>query len=170
MFRKPDNIITGTLQGFKDGAIEVATGLAGIFTKPYKGAKEGGVVGFFKGVGHGLLGAVTSPVAAALKLGTSVVQGIEGTVTFIGKGGISQRGRIRFPRYITPTNVLIAYDVSLSEAKLIINLLYSEKYVSENILLFEVLKKEEGKKEPMVIITERRFLLLNHNKKILRNA
>lgn len=163
-------MITGTLQGFKGGAIEMAKGLSGIFTKPYLGAKEGGVAGLFKGIGQGLLGAVTSPVTAVLKVGTSVVQGIEGTVTTIGKGGISHQGRIRFPRYITPRNVLVAYDESLSEAKLIINMLFSDRYAAEDILLFEVLRKKGEKKEPMVIVTEKRFLVLSYEKKLVHKA
>ena len=169
-FRKPDNILTGAIQGFKGGAIEIATGFAGIFTKPYEGAKSSGVSGFFKGVGQGLLGAVTAPVTAVLKIGTSLVQGIEGTVVMIGKGGVSHQGRIRFPRYITPINVLVRYDESLSEAKLIMFHLYGEKYASENILLFEVLKNEKRKKEPMVIITEKRALLLNYKKEVRKAA
>ena len=57
MFRKPDNVISGTLEGLKGGALELAHGITGLFTKPFKGAQEEGVVGFFKGVGKGLLGA-----------------------------------------------------------------------------------------------------------------
>ena len=170
MFRKPDNAITGTLEGIKGGALEVVEGLTGIFTKPYKGAQEEGVSGFFKGVGKGLFGAITSPVTATLKIGTSVVQGIESTVNKIGKGGTSQKGRIRFPRYITPTNVLVAYDESLSEAKLILHFLFPEKYEAENILLFEVLKNKEGKNEPMIIITENRFLLMTYSMKLTKEV
>jgi len=170
MFHKPDNVITGTAQGFKSGAIEIARGFSGIFTKPYQGAKEDGVAGLFKGMGKGLLGAVTSPVTAALKIGTSLIQGIEGTVVTIGKGGTSHRGRIRFPRYITPRNVLVMYDESLSEAKLIINILFHEKYAAEDILLFEVLKTKSGQKEPMIIITEKRLLVLSHEKRVLNKT
>eukprot|EP00826_Nyctotherus_ovalis_P051868 TRINITY_DN650_c0_g1_i1.p1 TRINITY_DN650_c0_g1~~TRINITY_DN650_c0_g1_i1.p1 ORF type:complete len:240 (+),score=65.50 TRINITY_DN650_c0_g1_i1:333-1052(+) len=166
MFRKPDNVVTGTWQGLKGGALEVAAGISGIFTKPFHGAQQEGVAGFFKGIGKGLLGAVTSPVTAVLKIGTSVFQGIEGTVVTLGKGGVSQQGRIRFPRYITPTNVLVAYDESLSEAKLLLYILFADKYATENILLFEVLKGKDKNKEPMIIITENRFLLMSHKKKL----
>ena len=164
MFRKPDNIFLGTLEGIKGGVMDLATGLAGIFTKPYKGAKKEGAKGFFKGIGRGLLGAITSPITAILRIGTSVIQGLEGTVNLIGKGGLSQQGRVRFPRYITSTNVIISYDPGLSEARLLLNKLNDQKYAAENILLFEVLPNNKGKEGKMVIITEKRILLINHGK------
>ncbi len=170
MFRKPDNILTGTWAGIKGGALELASGISGIFTKPYEGVQKEGVAGLFKGIGKGLLGAVTSPVTAALKIGTSITQGIEGTVIKIGKGGISQQGRIRFPRYITPENIVVAYDDSLSEARLILNSINEKKYSGENILLFEVLPQKIAGKEPMVIITEKRLLVLARDKTVMMKA
>lgn len=38
-------------------------GITGIVTQPIRGAKQGGVGGFFKGVGKGLGGAILKPGA-----------------------------------------------------------------------------------------------------------
>ena len=43
-----------------------ASGVSGIFTAPVSGAKKGGVGGFFKGVGKGLVGAVVALCAGPL--------------------------------------------------------------------------------------------------------
>ncbi len=51
-------------------------GLSGIVMDPIKGAKDGGVEGFFKGVGTGLIGAVTKPTSGAVHLAASTLQGI----------------------------------------------------------------------------------------------
>ncbi len=170
-FRKPDNALTGALQGVKGGAMEVASGFAGIFTKPFKGAQNEGAKGFFKGLGQGLIGAITSPVTAALKLGTSVTQGIEGTVTKIGKGSIPQLGRIRFPRYITPASVMVTYDEELSEAKQLLDTLEGQKYAGENILLFALVHQKKNGKEPrFVVITEKRLLVLDGAKRVVARA
>ena len=167
--RKPDNALIGVLQGFKGGALDIAKGFTGIFTKPFKGAKEEGAKGFFKGLGTGILGAITSPVSAVLRVGTSVTQGVSATVNKLGKGGLSQHGRIRFPRYITPIGAIIPYDHSLSEAQLIITTLDSKRYAAENILLFESLPenaKDKLKDAPLILMTEKHILLFKNSKSI----
>ena len=45
----------------------IASGIGGLFYQPFKGAKEGGVGGFFGGLGKGLVGVVAKPVAGTLE-------------------------------------------------------------------------------------------------------
>lgn len=52
----------------------VKSGIGGIFTAPVHEAKKGGVGGFFKGVGKGLVGAVVKPVVGVTDSVVSVVQ------------------------------------------------------------------------------------------------
>lgn len=91
-------------------------GFTGIFTKPYKRAKAEGAVGFFKGVGAGLVGAVASPFAATLRLGNNVSTGIKNSAIRIGKGKLPTYGRFRHPRYFNSKNILQSYDESIAEA------------------------------------------------------
>ncbi|KAF6816474.1 sterol glucosyltransferase [Colletotrichum musicola] len=51
-------------------------GLTGVFTDPYRGAKEGGALGLMKGVGTGSLGLVTKPGAGMFGLMAYPAQGI----------------------------------------------------------------------------------------------
>ncbi len=46
--------------------------MTGIFTKPIQKTKEEGAKGFVKGLGSGLFGAISAPVTATLRAGTSV--------------------------------------------------------------------------------------------------
>lgn len=71
-------------QGVKGGVTEIIGGVAGIFTKPIEKTKQEGAKGFFKGVGQGLFGALTAPVTATLRAGTSISQGVAGTANSIG--------------------------------------------------------------------------------------
>lgn len=48
--------------------------MSGIFTAPVSGAKKGGMGGFFKGVGKGLVGAVVKPVVGVTDSVISVAQ------------------------------------------------------------------------------------------------
>jgi len=168
MVKRPDSAFSGTLHGIKGGALEVTSGITGLLTKPYEGAKQEGVKGLFKGFGKGLLGAVASPFTAVFKMGTSITQGIEGSI--VGEGGVSQQGRMRFPRYITAANVIVPYNKSLSEARLILNTIDEKKYSAENIVFFELLANEKEKDLSMVIITEKRVLVLSHDKKVIMEA
>eukprot|EP00831_Metopus_contortus_P050695 TRINITY_DN425_c0_g1_i1.p1 TRINITY_DN425_c0_g1~~TRINITY_DN425_c0_g1_i1.p1 ORF type:complete len:232 (-),score=36.76 TRINITY_DN425_c0_g1_i1:107-802(-) len=129
------------------------------------GAMDEGAKGFFKGLGKGLIGAITSPVTAALKVGTSVTQGLEGTVVKIGKGGVAQQGRIRFPRYFTPLSILVPYNEALSEGKLMLTNAEEGKYSSEHLLLFDILPMKVGEKtSPFIVITELHILLFKDPK------
>jgi Autophagy-related protein C terminal domain len=60
----------GVAEGLSEGAQNFAGGLyegvSGIFTTPVRGAKQGGVTGFLRGVGHGVVGAVVKPVVSVL--------------------------------------------------------------------------------------------------------
>lgn len=167
MMKKPDGALSGAVHGIKGGALEVTSGIAGLVTKPYEGVKQEGVKGFFKGFGKGIVGAVTSPLTAVFKMGTSLTQGIEGSI--VDKGA-SQQGRIRFPRYITAANVVVPYNEKLSEARQVLNAIDEKKYSAENIVFFEVLNNKKGKEFPMVVITEKRVLVLSHAKKIMAKA
>ncbi|CAN0531033.1 unnamed protein product, partial [Ectocarpus sp. 8 AP-2014] len=70
----------GVGQGFVQGGKNIAggftSGVSGVFTDPVRGAKKGGMGGFFKGVGKGLVGAVVKPVLGVTDSVISVAQGI----------------------------------------------------------------------------------------------
>ena len=102
----------------------------------------------------------------SLRIGTALIQGLEGIINIIGRGGLSQHGRVRFPRYITSTNVIISYDEGLSEARLLLDILDNHAYSAENILMFEVIPNNKGKPGKSIIVTEKRVLLVNHARTI----
>lgn len=61
-------------KGGKDIVGGFASGIAGMVTAPVSGAKKGGVGGFFKGVGKGLVGAVVKPAVGVADSALSVAQ------------------------------------------------------------------------------------------------
>jgi vacuolar protein sorting-associated protein 13A/C len=54
------------------GVSELFGGVTGIITKPIQKTKEEGATGFFKGLGSGLFGALSAPVTATLRAGSSI--------------------------------------------------------------------------------------------------
>jgi vacuolar protein sorting-associated protein 13A/C len=104
--KKPENAFDGVYQGLKGGASELVEGVTGLFTKPFKRAKQEGAKGFFKGLGSGAVGLVASPFAATLRIGNNVSMGIKNSAVRIGKGKLPTYGRFRHPRYFNTKNIL----------------------------------------------------------------
>jgi vacuolar protein sorting-associated protein 13A/C len=98
--KRADNVFEGIYGGVTGAGGELFYGITGIFTKPVAGAQEGGVGGFFKGVGKGLLGGIASPFTAVLRFGNQVTAGVANTAITIKRGRLPQYGRFRHPRYI----------------------------------------------------------------------
>ena len=59
-------IVINSYLNIKDLSIGIVGGVAGVFIKPYEGATQEGVGGFFKGVGKGVAGLVTRPTGGII--------------------------------------------------------------------------------------------------------
>lgn len=55
----------------------VVHGVGGVFTKPFSGAKEEGVEGFFKGFGKGMVGLVTRPTAGVVDFASGTFSSVK---------------------------------------------------------------------------------------------
>lgn len=75
----------GVMSGLKDGGKSVlsgfTSGVSGLVTKPYDGAKKEGALGFLKGVGKGVVGMAVKPVLGVTDMVTQVAQGISNQVS-----------------------------------------------------------------------------------------
>ncbi|KAF7310912.1 hypothetical protein HMN09_00634500 [Mycena chlorophos] len=104
---RPRHAIYGVTAGGEALASSVASAMEGVLMKPIEGAESEGAFGFFKGVGKGLVGAVTKPVVGVFDLASNVSEGIRNTTTvFDGPA----RDRVRLPRHISADGVLRPYD------------------------------------------------------------
>ena len=113
----PTGAMSGMYRGVKGGGAEIYYGITGIFTKPVTGAQKGGVTGFFKGVGKGLLGGVAFPFAAVLRGVSTMTAGVNNTAIRIKKGRLPEYGRFRHPRYINARNIIEVYDPGFAECQ-----------------------------------------------------
>ncbi|KAF5375265.1 hypothetical protein D9758_000284 [Tetrapyrgos nigripes] len=103
---KPKHAITGVTAGGEAFANSVASAMEGVLMKPLEGAESEGAVGFFKGMGKGLVGAVTKPVVGVFDLASNVSEGIRNTTTVFDN---PERDRSRLPRLVPHDNVLRPY-------------------------------------------------------------
>ncbi|KXN90021.1 Vacuolar protein sorting-associated protein 13 [Leucoagaricus sp. SymC.cos] len=112
---RPRHAIYGVAAGGEAFASSVQSAMEGVLMKPIEGAESEGALGFFKGVGKGLVGAVTKPVVGVFDLASNVsegrssvfVFGIRNTTTVFDN---PERDRVRLPRLIPADGVLRAYS------------------------------------------------------------
>ena len=112
-----ESIPKDMLIGMGQGLMDVVNGVAYLFIKPYKGAKNDGTKGFFKGVLMGSIGFISSPLKLTLKIGNVISVAISATTLLIIKGKLQKYGRSRFPRYFSPKKILQRYDLDLAGIK-----------------------------------------------------
>ncbi|KAG6911962.1 hypothetical protein DXG01_000210 [Tephrocybe rancida] len=72
---KPRHAIYGVAAGGEAFASSVTSAMEGVLMKPIEGAGSEGAIGFFKGVGKGLVGVVTKPVIGVFDLASNVSEG-----------------------------------------------------------------------------------------------
>jgi vacuolar protein sorting-associated protein 13A/C len=104
---KPRHAIYGVAAGGEALASSVTSAVEGILMKPIEGAETEGAFGFFKGIGKGLVGAVTKPVVGVFDLASNVSEGIRNTTTVFDK---PERDRMRMPRLTPADGVLRHYS------------------------------------------------------------
>ncbi|XP_063292174.1 intermembrane lipid transfer protein VPS13D isoform X2 [Pelobates fuscus] len=101
-----EHLVAG-IHGLAHGIIG---GLTSVITSTVEGVKnEGGVSGFISGLGKGLVGTVTKPVAGALDFASETAQAVRDTATLSGHR--TQVQRVRRPRCCTgPQGLLPRYS------------------------------------------------------------
>ncbi|OUS49212.1 hypothetical protein BE221DRAFT_188456 [Ostreococcus tauri] len=74
-----NNVAGGVYIGLKRLSQGVFNGVIGLVVLPFKGAREGGIVGCGKGCGKGIANLVVKPVAGAISLAAKTVEGVANT-------------------------------------------------------------------------------------------
>ncbi|CAN2388149.1 Vacuolar protein sorting 13 homolog D (S. cerevisiae) [Pristimantis euphronides] len=108
-----EHLVAG-IHGLAHGIIG---GLTSVFSSTVEGVKnEGGVSGFISGLGKGLVGTVTKPVAGALDFASETAQAVRDTATLSGHR--MQVQRVRRPRCCTsPQGLLPRYSETEAEGQ-----------------------------------------------------
>jgi vacuolar protein sorting-associated protein 13A/C len=134
----------GLVMGFFDG-------VTGVVTKPFKGAKQEGVGGFFKGLGKGAVGLVARPTAG-------VVDFTSGTFDAVKKAtSVSDEvRRMRPPRHIPTDSILRPYVLHEAEGMQLMHELEKGKFTTTDTYVAHALVNPHGL-----------FVLLLTNKRVI---
>ncbi len=71
----------------------MVSGITGVFTKPFEGAKKEGVKGCFKGCLKGITGLIVKPITGCLDAASKTTEGIKATVNYFDDKPNSLRWR-----------------------------------------------------------------------------
>ena len=174
---EPTNIITGIGKGIYGGLKEIASGITGIFTQPYKNfQKRKSVKSIITGIGSGIFGFIIAPFAAILKIINSISTGAKNTITTISGKKILITTRFRHPRVMVGGDEPIhRYETILAEAKELLwriqkietDYIYYAKYFVSGDKGFNSVNKNNIHKMCMVIITDKYLFVIYNSSKVI---
>ena len=159
---RPSHALTGIASGANSFVEGITSGVSGLALAPVQGASEEGAMGFFKGLGKGLIGLPTKTAIGLLDMASSVSEGVKNTTTLLDTKSIS---RIRPPRFIARDGIIRPYNHDEAEAQIWLKTAnrgqyYNDQYISHIPLACDSRSVNESK-ERVVIITYSRIILLN---------
>lgn len=150
---RPKHALYGVQVGASSFANSVFSGVSGIARKPLEGAEQEGVGGFFKGIGKGLVGAVTKPAIGVFDLASNVSEGIRNTTTVFDTDGLD---RVRLTRFIGTDGIVRPYNQRDALGQFWLKQLDNGKYFNEDYLAHLELPGEDI----VVMLTYSRILLI----------
>jgi len=103
---RPQHIGEGVLLGARDFGMGFFKGFTGLVEEPMKGVDKEGAVGFFKGLGRGVIGTVVKPTVGVIDLATQTTKGLRNTASMFDV----KVSRKRPPRYFGPEKMLTVYS------------------------------------------------------------
>lgn len=148
--------------GVKDCLLDITYGIGNIAIKPYKGASDSNIKGFFQGLLTGTFGLVTVPLKVVLKLSNVVTTTVASTSILLTKGKIQKYGRKRFPRQFGVKKILEPYNKDMAEAKELMKILCKGSLKREELVYFT--RYELSQKSIILILTSNFVLYLEDEK------
>ncbi|KAI6377701.1 hypothetical protein MCOR25_002425 [Pyricularia grisea] len=150
---RPKHALYGVTAGANSLFTSVASGVGGLARKPLEGAEQEGALGFFKGVGKGVLGFTTKPVIGVLDLASNVSEGIRNTTTVFDG---SELDRVRLTRFISKDGIVRPYSQREALGQSWLKQVDNGKYFDEEYVAHLELPREDV----VVMVTYSRILLI----------
>ncbi|XP_045493787.1 vacuolar protein sorting-associated protein 13 [Colias croceus] len=153
--KPPANLQEGLARSGKGLVMGVVDGVTGVFTKPFEGAREQGVEGFFRGLGVGAVGLVARPTAGVVDFASGSFDAVKRAADMSEE--VTKR---RAARYLPPDAGVRPYSRSHAEGYKLLSELEKGKFVSTDTYeahVWVIPAKE------VVMCTDKRLLYLEKN-------
>ena len=120
----------------------VGSGIAGLAMDPLRGSQREGTVGFFKGIGKGIVGLPTKTAIGILDLTSNLSQGVKRSTNTLAGGMVATRARL--PRYIDPyEQVINSYNLRESQGQFWLKTCNGGLFINDHYLAHVILPGRE---------------------------
>lgn len=150
---RPKHALYGVTTGANSLFTSAASGVGGLVRKPLEGAEQEGALGFFKGLGKGVVGLATKPAIGVLDMASNVSEGIRNTTTVFDG---SELDRVRHARFVPADGIVRPYNGREALGQFWLKQVDNGKYFNESYIAHLELPREDM----VVMITYARILLI----------
>ncbi|KAK0724982.1 hypothetical protein B0H67DRAFT_480247 [Lasiosphaeris hirsuta] len=150
---RPKHALFGVTAGANSLITSLASGVGGLARKPLEGAEQEGALGFFKGIGKGVVGLATKPAIGVLDFASNVSEGVRNTTTVFDG---TELDRVRMPRYIPGDGIVRPYSQREALGQSWLKQVDNGKYFDEHYIAHLELPTEDM----VVMVTYARILLI----------
>ncbi|XP_078609633.1 intermembrane lipid transfer protein Vps13-like isoform X1 [Branchiostoma floridae x Branchiostoma japonicum] len=156
MQQQPTDMPSSLLLAGQSFIMGIVMGISGVVLQPVKGAQQEGVEGFFKGIGKGLLGLFSRPVAGVFDMVSMSFDAVRRSAEV---GNIVVH-RQRVPRFINPETGLTPYSAYQAVGNTLLLNIERGKYAETDMYVAHAAVNTE-QDEQMLLITDQRILLVD---------
>ncbi|CAH1274208.1 VPS13A [Branchiostoma lanceolatum] len=156
MQQQPSDMPSSLLLAGQSFIMGIVMGISGVVLQPVKGAQQEGVEGFFKGIGKGLLGLFSRPVAGVFDMVSMSFDAVRRSAEV---GNIVVH-RQRVPRFINPESGLTPYSAYQAVGNTLLLNIERGKYAETDMYVAHAAVNTE-QDEQMLLITDQRILLVD---------
>ncbi len=141
----------GLVMGFVDG-------VAGVAVKPYEGARDEGVGGFFKGVGKGVAGLAARPTGG-------LVDFVSGTFDSVKRAAAVEEAthRVRPARFLRPDGVVRNYNLAEATGNRVLLDVEKGRYAESDAYVAHVEIDTSSPASSVFLVTSKRVLFAVYN-------
>ncbi|KAF8453095.1 hypothetical protein BGX38DRAFT_1249760 [Terfezia claveryi] len=154
---RPKHALYGVTQGATSLASSFVDGVTGLGRKPLEGAEREGALGFFKGIGKGVVGLATKPAIGIFDLASNVTEGIRNTTTVFDAEGLD---RVRLTRFIPQDGIVRPYSQREALGQFWLKQLDGGKYFDEEYIAHLDLSEHDS----VVMLTYNRIMMVKAKK------
>lgn len=151
--RNHPNALYGLASGANSFIDGIASGVSGLALAPVQGASEGGAVGFFKGLGKGIIGLPTKTAIGILDMANNVSDGLRNSTT----QDAHSISKMRLPRFISTDGIVRPYSEEEAQGQTWMRTANRGQF-SRDKYLAHIALAESAK---VAIVTYSRIFLLN---------
>lgn len=151
---RPMHALYGIASGANSLVDGITSGVTGLALAPVKGANKEGTVGFFKGLGKGIIGLPTKTAIGLIDFASSISEGVRNTTTVFDGNAIDS---VRPPRFIAADGIVRPYNHRESQGQAWLKAANNGEFFRDSYVAHLALAESDV----IILVTYLRIMLLS---------